>query len=172
MDFPLAALFPAEIFQTVLALPFAEVWLAAAIAGITASTFASGIPGTLLPISFSSGALLGGWLAIPVVAVGAVAGSLVLYLLFERGSQAALLERYADKLARVEHLTSKAGVIPIICSRVIGIPHVIITALCALGSVGRSRYALSTLVGVLPAIALSATAGAAIQTGDDRRPPT
>ena len=35
-------------------LPFAEVWLAAAIVGVTASAFASGIPGTLLPISFSS----------------------------------------------------------------------------------------------------------------------
>ena len=65
-------------------LPFAEVWLAAAIVGVTASAFASGIPGTLLPISFSSGALLGGWLAILVVALGATVGSLVLYLLFER----------------------------------------------------------------------------------------
>ena len=92
-------------------LPFAEVWLAAAIVGVTASAFASGIPGTLLPISFSSGALLGGWLAILVVALGATVGSLVLYLLFERGSQAALLERYADRLARAEQFTSKAGIL-------------------------------------------------------------
>ena len=142
-------------------LPFAEVWLAAAIVGVTASAFASGIPGTLLPISFSSGALLGGWLAILVVALGATVGSLVLYLLFERGSQAALLERYADRLARAEQFTSKAGILPI-GARIIGIPHVIITALCALGSLGRSKYVFSTFMGVLPAIVVSATAGAAI----------
>ena len=143
-------------------LPFAEVWLAAAIVGVTASAFASGIPGTLLPISFSSGALLGGWLAILVVALGATVGSLVLYLLFERGSQAALLERYADRLARAEQFTSKAGILPIIGARIIGIPHVMITAFCALGSLGRSKYVFSTFIGLLPAIVVSATAGAAI----------
>jgi uncharacterized membrane protein YdjX (TVP38/TMEM64 family) len=162
MDLPFAALLSLDRFDAILAAPLGEVWLAAAILGLTASIYASGIPGALLPISFSSGALLGGALGMTAVGAGALIGSLVLYTLFERGSQATLRVKYADRLKRLDALASRGGLMPIIGLRLAGVPHIAVTALCALAAVGTRRYALATIAGVFPAIALSATAGAAL----------
>lgn len=162
MDFPFATLLPLDRLDAMLAMPFGEVWLAAAILGLTASVYATGIPGALLPISFSSGALLGGVLGMVAVAAGALIGALVLYALFERGSQASLREKYRDRFKRLDELAARGGILPIIGLRLAGVPHVAVTALCALAAVGPRRYALATIVGVFPAIALSAIAGAAL----------
>ena len=162
MDLSLAAFVPVDRLEAMLAMPFGEVWLAAAILGLTASIYASGIPGALLPISFSSGALLGGVLGIATVAAGALVGALVLYALFARGSQVTLRLKYADRLKRLDDLAARGGILPIVGLRLVGVPHVAVTALCALAAVGPRRYALATIVGLFPAIALSATAGAAL----------
>jgi uncharacterized membrane protein YdjX (TVP38/TMEM64 family) len=162
MDLPFAALLPLDRFEALLAMPLGEVWLAAAILGLTASIYASGIPGALLPISFSSGALLGGVLGMAAVGAGALIGSLVLYKVFERGSRATLRQKYGDRLKRLDALASRGGLMPIIALRLAGVPHIAVTALCALAAVGPRRYALATVAGIFPAIALSAAAGAAI----------
>lgn len=162
MDIPFARLLPFDRFEALLAMPLGEVWLAAAILGLTASVYASGIPGALLPISFSSGALLGGLLGMAAVGAGALLGSLVLYKLFEKGSQATLRRKYGERLKRLDAFASRGGLMPIIGLRLAGVPHIAVTALCALAAVGPRRYALATIAGVFPAIALSATAGAAL----------
>lgn len=162
MDLVFARLLPVDRFEAMLAMPFGEVWLAAAILGLTASIYASGIPGALLPISFSSGALLGGALGMATVAAGALAGSLVLYALFARGSQATLRHKYGERLKRLNDLAARGGILPIVGLRLAGVPHVAVTALCALAAIGPRRYALATIIGLFPAIALSATAGAAL----------
>ncbi|MFA9200377.1 MAG: VTT domain-containing protein [Cypionkella sp.] len=159
MEFDLARWLPLE---AVLALPFGEGWLALAMLALTASLYAAGVPGALLPLSFSSGALLGWAPGTATVGAGAMIGSLVLYRLLERGSQAALRERFASRLARLETLAQHGGVLPIIGLRLAGMPHLAVTALCALGAGRARRYALATALGILPAIALSATAGAAL----------
>lgn len=162
MDLVFARLLPVDRFEAMLAMPFGEVWLAAAILGLTASIYASGIPGALLPISFSSGALLGGALGMATVAAGALAGSLVLYALLARGSQATLRHKYGERLKRLNDLAARGGILPIVGLRLAGVPHVAVTALCALAAIGPRRYALATIIGLFPAIALSATAGAAL----------
>ena len=162
MDLSFATLLPFDRLEAILAMPFGEVWLAAAVLGLTASIYASGIPGALLPISFSSGALLGGALGMAAVTVGALLGALVLYALMERGSQATLRRKYGARLKRLDDLASRGGILPIIGLRLVGVPHVAVTALCAIAAVGVRRYALATIVGVFPAIALSALAGAAL----------
>lgn len=162
MEFSFDSLLPLDRFESMLAMPLGEVWLAAAILGITASIYASGIPGALLPISFSSGALLGGALGMATVAAGALIGALVLYALLVRGSQATLRRKYRDRLKRLDDLATRGGILPIIGLRLVGVPHVAVTALCALAGVGPRRYALATTIGLFPAIALSATAGAAL----------
>ena len=123
---------------------------------------ASGIPGALIPISFSSGVLLGGVLGTIVVAAGALLGALMLYALLGRGSQATLREKYGDRLNRLDDLVSRGGIIPIIGLRLAGVPHVAVTALCAMAAVGFRRYALATIIGVFPTIALASIAGAAL----------
>jgi uncharacterized membrane protein YdjX (TVP38/TMEM64 family) len=162
MNLPFGIVLPFDRFEAMLAVPFGEVWLAAAILGLTASIYASGIPGTLLPISFSSGALLGEALGMAAVAAGALIGALVLYAIFERGPQAALRHKYRDRLKRLDSLSSRGGILPIIGLRLAGVPHVAVTAICALTAVGAGRHALTFIVGVFPAIALAATAGAAL----------
>ena len=160
MDLPFAL--PIDRLEAVIAMPLGEVWLAAALLGLTASIYASGIPGALLPISFSSGALLGFALGTAAVAAGALLGALVLYALLERGSQATLRRKYGDHLKRLEDIVSRGGILPIVGLRLAGIPHVVVTALCAMGAVGIRRYAWATILGVFPAIAISAIAGAAL----------
>jgi uncharacterized membrane protein YdjX (TVP38/TMEM64 family) len=158
----LTAFLPVAFFESALAMPYGEAIVAAAFFAVTASIYASGIPGALLPLSFSSGALLGGVLGIASVAAGATLGSLVLYALLERGSRATLRERYADRLAWLDRLAARGGILPIIGLRLAGVPHVAVTALCALSSVGPRRYALATFLGICPAIALTALAGSAV----------
>jgi uncharacterized membrane protein YdjX (TVP38/TMEM64 family) len=89
---------PTDSFEALLAMPFGEGWLALVFFAITASIYASGVPGTLLPLSFSSGALLGWGLGIAAVGSGVMIGSVLLYRLLERGSKATLRQKYADKL--------------------------------------------------------------------------
>lgn len=158
----LIAWLPLRFFEGALAMPYGEALVAAAFFAVTASIYASGLPGALLPLSFSSGALLGGALGIASVAAGAMLGSLVLYALLERGSRAAIRDRYADRLARLDGIMARGGIVPIIGLRLAGVPHVAVTALCALSSVGQRRYALATFVGICPAIALTALAGSAV----------
>lgn len=162
MDSALADLLPFDRLEAIYALPFGEFWLATVFLGLTASIYASGIPGALLPISFSSGALLGGILGAIPVALGAMVGAMVLYALGQRCSQASLQERHGRHLARLDSLAARGGILPIIGLRLAGVPHFAVTALCVLARVGPRRYALATLIGILPAIALSATAGAAV----------
>lgn len=162
MELPFATFLPFDRIEAILVMPFGEFWLAMAVLGLTASVYALGIPGALLPISFSSGALLGGALGTVAVAGGAIVGALALYALLERGSQATLRRKYGDRLQRVDDLVSRGGILPIIGLRLAGVPHVAVTALCAMAAVGVRRYAIATLVGIFPAIALAATAGAAL----------
>ncbi|MCT2558906.1 VTT domain-containing protein [Tsuneonella sp. YG55] len=151
---------PLDSIQAMLAAPFGEVWVALGFFALAASVYASGVPGTLLPISFSSGALLGGALGILAVGLGAVIGSLVLYGVLERGSRTALRTRYGHHLAKLDGWAQRGGILPLVALRLAGLPHLAVTAACALAAVGARRYVLATAVGVLPAVALSSIAGA------------
>ena len=73
-----------------------------------------------------------------------------------------LRERYARHLARLDGLASRGGIYPIIGLRLAGVPHLAVTALCAIAAIGPRRYAIATFVGVCPAISLTAIAGAAL----------
>ena len=162
MSDTLADWLPVTAIEAVLAAPLGEVWVALAFFALTASVFASGIPGTLLPISFSSGLVLGGVLGMAAVAGGAVFGGMVLYFALERGSRATLATRFGSRLDKLEALAERRGILPVIVLRLVGVPHLAVTALCALAAVGPRRYAAATAIGIIPAIALASTAGAAL----------
>lgn len=162
MDLSLSARLPLDRLKAMLAMPLGEVWIASLILGITAIIYASGIPGALLPVSFSSGALLGGEFGMAAVTAGALLGAPVLYALIDRGSKATLRQKYGNRLERLDELVSRGGLLPIIGLRLVGTPHIAVTALCALAAVGPRRYALATIIGIFPVIALSAMAGAAL----------
>jgi uncharacterized membrane protein YdjX (TVP38/TMEM64 family) len=139
-----------------------DVLLGLALLTLTAALIGSGVPGVLLPLSFSSGALLGGWLGMLVVIAGAVIGSHALFLATRRWLGARVRRRWGAKLERFDHAVGKRGFFYLLGLRLIGVPHVLVTASSALSAIRARSFALATLLGFLPAIALSAMAGSAI----------
>jgi len=119
------------------------------------------IPGMLLPLSFSAGMLLDNWLAVPVVALGAVAGSHLLFLAARYGMGDALEARLAGRMERFAPHLERHGFAYVALLRVIGTPHFLVTLASAAGPLNQRSFALATLLGFLPAIALTAGAGSA-----------
>lgn len=139
-----------------------EVLLGFALLMLTAALVGFGVPGVLLPLSFSSGALLGGWLGMLVVIAGAVIGSHALFLATRRWLGARVRRRWGAKLERFDHAVGKRGFYYLLGLRLTGVPHVLVTASSALSAIRARSFALATMLGFLPAIALSAMAGSAI----------
>ena len=139
-----------------------EVLLGLALLTLTAALVGSGVPGVVLPLSFSSGALLGGWLGMVVVAAGAVLGSHALFVVTRRWLAERVRRRWGAKLKRFDHAVGKRGFYYLLGLRLAGVPHMLVTASCALSTIRPRSFALATLLGFLPAIALAAMAGSAV----------
>lgn len=139
-----------------------DVLLGLALLTLTAALIGSGVPGVLLPLSFSSGALLGGWLGMLVVIAGAVIGSHALFLATRRWLGARVRRRWGAKLERFDHAVGSRGFFYLLGLRLAGVPHVLVTASSALSAIRARSFALATLLGFLPAIALAAMAGSAV----------
>lgn len=139
-----------------------DVLLAFAFLTLTAAVMASGVPGFLVPISFSSGALLGGWFGMAVVIAGAVLGSHALFVVTRRWLSDRLRRRWGERLARFDRNIEKRGFYYLLGLRLIGAPHVLVTASSALSAVRARSFVLATMLGFLPAITLAAMAGSAV----------
>ena len=94
-------------FLTVLAR--SELLLGLALMTLTATITAFGVPGALMPISFSSGVLLGGWEGMVVVIVGAVTGSHALFLMTRRWLAERVRRRWGGRLERFDRDISRRG---------------------------------------------------------------
>jgi uncharacterized membrane protein YdjX (TVP38/TMEM64 family) len=139
-----------------------EMLLGLALLTLTAALVALGVPGVLLPLSFSSGALLGGWLGMLVVVAGAALGSHALFLATRSWLAVHVRRRWGARLERFDHAVGKRGFYYLLGLRLAGVPHMLVTASSALSAIRARSFALATLLGFLPAIALSAMAGSAV----------
>lgn len=139
-----------------------ELLLALALLTLTAILVAIGVPGVLLPLSFSSGALLGGWSGMLVVIGGAVLGSQVLFVVTRRWPAQRLKQRWGTRLARFDRTMEQRGFLYLLGLRLVGAPHLLVTASSALSSIRARSFVLATLLGFLPAIGLAAMAGSAV----------
>jgi uncharacterized membrane protein YdjX (TVP38/TMEM64 family) len=139
-----------------------EVLLGFALLTLTATLVAFGVPGVLVPISFSSGALLGGWLGMLVVVAGAVLGSHALFVATRRWLAARVRRRWGERLERFDRDMTRRGFYYLLGLRLAGAPHVLVTASSALSAIRARSFITATLLGFLPAIALAAMAGSAI----------
>lgn len=129
---------------------------------LTTTLTACSIPGVLIPMSLTGGMLLGPWLAVMMVALGALTGSLFLFELARRFGTARLRARFG---ARMDHLVERltnAGPSAVVFLRVIGAPGPLITAGAALTKMGRPVFALATLAGLLPSVMLAAHGSGAL----------
>ena len=139
-----------------------DVLLGFAFLALTAAVMASGTPGALLPISFSSGALLGGWLGMLCVIAGAVLGSQVVFVTTRRWLAARVRRRWGERLHRFDRAISKRGFYYLLGLRLVGTPHLLLTTSSALSAIPARSFLLATLFGLLPAITLAAMAGSAV----------
>lgn len=138
-----------------------ELALALALFGLTAALIACCVPGMIVPLSVSSGALLGGWQGILVVTAGAVLGSQALFLVTRHLLRHRVKRRFGDRLANFEKHVTKRGFFYLVGLRLIGAPHFLVTAGCALSSLRTRSFAAATLIGLLPVISLTSVAGSA-----------
>lgn len=119
------------------------------------------VPGVLVPVAVSSGALLGGWAVVPV-ALGALAGSQLLFLAVRHGTAGRVRGRLGRRLERFEERFARYGLWYVVGLRLIGAPHFLVTAGSALLPVSATAFAAATLGGFGPVIAMATAAGSAI----------
>ena len=136
--------------------------VAAVVFAATATVIALWVPGLLLPIAASSGALMNVWTATGVVSLGALAGSMVIFLTTRRLARDRVPARIAGFLERFEAKFRSRGAWVVFGLRLAGAPHFLVSAGSALMPMRASSFALATLAGMLPIIMMAAAAGSAI----------
>lgn len=138
-----------------------ELALAFVVAGLTAALVACCVPGTIVPLSVSSGALLG-LLGGVAVLLGVLVGSQLLFLVSRHLLRRRIQARWGERLAKFEDHFEKRGLLYVVGLRVAGVPHFLVTAGSALSAVKSRAFLAATALGSLPAIVLSTTAGSLV----------
>jgi uncharacterized membrane protein YdjX (TVP38/TMEM64 family) len=126
---------------------------------ITATLIMLCVPGTLIPLSIASGALVHPVLATAAVVLGMTAGSQLLFLFTQRVAHERLRQRLGSKLETFEKQFHRFGLLYLVGLRVIGAPHFLVTGCGALMQIRRSTFALSTALGTFPVVALGSGLG-------------
>ena len=162
MGFAETGLAWAEQFPLLVDLMQNELLLAVGLALVTTTLIAACVPGVIIPLSFSSGLLLGGWTGIFVVISGCIVGSQLLFLSARHFMRNRVRHRLGGRLERFDEHFAKRGIFYIVGLRIAGAPHFLVTGASALTPVRALPFAAATLLGFLPAIALSATAGSVV----------
>lgn len=139
-----------------------ELLLAGVFFIVTALLIALCVPGVLIPMALSSGAILGGWDAAAVVLLGAVAGSQLFFLTARHFVRDRLRSRLGERLQTFEQRFAAHGIWYVIGLRVIGTPHFLVTGASAMTPIRSPAFAIATLIGLLPAVAIAAATGSAI----------
>jgi uncharacterized membrane protein YdjX (TVP38/TMEM64 family) len=70
--------------------------------------------------------------------------------------------RWGDRLRRFDGELHRRGFFYVAGLRVVGVPHILVTAASALSPMRSRSFALATLLGFLPAVALASMAGSAV----------
>lgn len=120
------------------------------------------VPGALLPMAASLGALLDAWVAGAVVTLGALVGSMIIFAMTRHFADGRAPPRIASFLERFETRFKSRGAWFVLVLRLVGAPHFLVSSGSALMRVRTVPFALATLLGMFPAIILAAIAGAAI----------
>lgn len=161
MDFEASRLFLEQLpfFSAIMG---SELLLGLAFVALTATLMGLGVPGVLLPLSFSSGVLLGGWTGMLVVVAGAVLGTQAFFVVTRRWLAARVRARWGKHLERFDGDLERRGFFYLLGLRLLGAPHPLVSAASALSPLKAGSFALATLIGMGPAVALAAAAGSAI----------
>ena len=143
-------------------LPDSDILIGLLLFAGTAVLIALWVPGVLLPIAASSGALLDATSGATVVAGGALVGSMVIFATTRRFGADRIPPRIAEFLARFEARFKSRGAWFVIVSRLVGAPHFLTSAGYAMMPIRAPAFALATLLGSAPAIVAAAIAGSSL----------
>lgn len=150
------------LFGALQALGEHELLLAAIIFVATAAMIALWVPGVLIPIAASSGAMMDAWTATGAVSLGALAGSMVIFASTRRLASGRIPAKLAAFLTTFEARLHSKGAWVVFGLRLAGTPHFLVSAASALSPMPARSFALATFAGMAPAILLASIAGSAI----------
>ena len=102
------------------------------------------------------------WTATGVVSLGALVGSMVIFLTTRRLARDRVPARIAAFLESFEAGLSARGAWLVFGLRLMGAPHFLVSTASALTPIRASSFALATLAGLTPAILMAALAGSAL----------
>lgn len=129
---------------------------------VTAIIVALWVPGFLLPIAASSGALLDTLWGSATVALGALVGSMVIFVATRHFGNDRVPAKITDFLTRFEQRFMLHGAWCVLLLRLIGAPHFLVSAGSALVPIRARYFALATLIGMVPTIFLAAAVGSSV----------
>ena len=163
MQMDLAALvsIPLDLIESFAAMPYGMVAAGALLALLTATFTALSVPGTIIPMSFTSGALLG-FSGVFVIALGALGGSVALFLVSRYLLGDWIRHRLGDRLDGIGTHLDRRGPFYVVAARITGIPGLLVTAGSAVTPISARTFGAASLLGMMPAIVLAAMAGSAI----------
>lgn len=139
-----------------------ELLLAGIVLAVTTTVIALWLPGLLLPIAASSGAILNVWTATGVVSLGALAGSLIIFSTTRRFARHRVPAKIEAFLSKFEARLHAQGAWVVFGMRLVGAPHFLVSSASALTPIPARSFAIATLAGMSPAIMLATLAGSAI----------
>ncbi len=160
MDF-ISPLLPMDMLLGLAAMPEMVFVVPLAIGMLTVMLVGCSIPGTLTPLSFLSGMLMG-FGGILVVALGALVGSHLLFLASRHFLRERMERRFGERIAGVHEHLARKGPAYVAGARLAGVPGLLVTAGCAAAPIGARSFGAASLLGMMPAIVLAATAGSAL----------
>lgn len=147
--------------QIAAALPVSgDLGLALGVFLLTLTLTACSVPGVLIPLSLTCSAMSGPFAAIAAVALGAVAGSQLLFTLTRRIGAERIRARLGGRLGPLERGFERYGAFAIVGLRAAGAPGPLVTAGAALMPIRGGTFAVATLAGLLPSVTLAAATGA------------
>lgn len=161
MDAIITSVLPVSLLDSIAAMPLGPLALPVLLATVTASLVAMSVPGAVNTMSFLSGLVLGIG-GILVVTLGVLAGTHLLFLVTRRWLGERMRKRFGHRLESVQGHLARRGPLYVVGARLGGVPHVVVTAGCAATPMRLRAFLAASLLGMLPAISLSALAGSAI----------
>lgn len=139
-----------------------ELLLAGIVFAATTAIIALWVPGLLLPIAATSGAVMDAWIATGVVSLGALAGSMIIFATTRRFASSRVPARVGSFLEAFQARFHSGGAWVVFGLRLAGTPHFLVSAGSALTPMPARSFAAATLAGMAPAILLASLAGSAI----------
>ena len=148
-----------ELTNAAPSLPDSDILVAMFFFAATAIVIALAIPGFLLPIAASSGALLDTLWGSTSVASGALAGSMAIFVATRHFGNDRMPAKITGFLRRFERQLQTHGAWWVLVLRLVGAPHFLVSAGSALVPIRARYFALATAIGMVPAILLAAALG-------------